>query len=237
MADFFDYHVMLDGSRRVLIIDLLPEKSCTFDCVYCPMERTKFKTDIQMSFGDPGFAGISAEISRKIRETKPDFVYIESKGESMLVSFISETIDYIHSEGLPVRLLTNGYILNEPLYRRIAEQCEEVVAELSCTSEEQFQRLSRPMEGMTLAKYILNMAQFGKWYRSGGDKNRRFILDIIALRGHNDDDASIARLKAFISLIEPDQVQVIQVTDSAKFMNAFGLTTTQLNDMAARLSR
>jgi wyosine [tRNA(Phe)-imidazoG37] synthetase (radical SAM superfamily) len=66
-------------------------------------------------------------------------------------------IDLIKSKGLPVRLLSNGYVLGRDEYIKIANMCDEVIGELKVTSEEHFQKIQRPIDGYTMEKHISNI--------------------------------------------------------------------------------
>ena len=85
-------------------------------------------------------------------------IFVNSKGEALLNDRIDDIIDLIKAKGKTVRLFTNGYLLGRSEYMKIANSCDEVVGEIKGLSEEDFQKLQRPIEGYTLAEYISNMA-------------------------------------------------------------------------------
>lgn len=75
-----------------------------------------------------------------------------------------ETVDLIKSHGRKVRLFSNGYMLGVPELMRIANKCDEVTGEVKCTSDDNFQKYQRPVEGYTLDKYIENMVNLQKLF-------------------------------------------------------------------------
>jgi len=95
-----------------------------------------------------------------------------SKGEAFVNDKIGDIIELIKVKGLPVRLLSNGYLLGRDKYIRIANKCDEVVGEIKVITEEEFQKVQRLIEGYTLEEYISNMVFFNKQY------NGKFIFEI-----------------------------------------------------------
>lgn len=106
-----------------------------------------------------------------------------------------------------VRLLSNGYLLGKNEYIKIANKCEEVIGEIKVITEEQFQKVQRPIEGYTLDEYILNMASFNKQYKG------KFIFEVTIIKGYNDDDKSVNKLKDVIKKIKPDKLEVVRIED------------------------
>ena len=53
MKNNFSYKdVYVEEGKRVLEINILPEKYCNFDCVFCPIGRSKNKIDVPTEFED-----------------------------------------------------------------------------------------------------------------------------------------------------------------------------------------
>ena len=125
----------------------------------------------------------------------------------LVVSYLKIAHDFIQSKNLPVRLLSNGYILARDEYINIANKCEEIIGEIKVITEEDFQKIQRPIEGYTLEEYISNMAFFNKQY------NGKFIFEITIIKGYNDDEKSIEKLKDIIKKISPDKVVVVRIDD------------------------
>lgn len=66
--------------------------------------------------------------------------------------------------GIPVRLLSNGYLLGKDKFINIANKCDEIIGEIKTITEEDFQKVQRPIEGNNLEEYISNMVKFNKQY-------------------------------------------------------------------------
>lgn len=212
----FDYKdIYVEDGRRVLEINILPEKYCNFDCIFCPIGRSNNKNDTQITFGNVDNS--LTELGRIIEQTNAELVFINSKGEALIHDQICNIIDFIKSKGLPVRLFSNGYLLGIKEYMEIANMCDEVVGELKVITEEAFQKVQRPVQGYTLDKYIFNMKNFQKQY-SG-----KFIFEITIIKGYNDDEVSVQKLKDVIQDISPDKLIIVRLEEE-KFQKKLGIT-------------
>lgn len=224
---YFSYKdLYIEDGRKVLEVNILPEKYCNFDCVFCPIGRSQHKTDVQRSF--PGTDNSIVELENNINALNPDLIFINSKGEALLNDRIDDIIDLIKANGKAVRLFTNGYLLGRSEYMKIANRCDEVVGELKVLSEEDFQRLQRPIKGYTLAEYISNMASFRRQYAG------RFIFEITIIKGCSDGPGSIEKLKDIIREISPDKIIVAKINDK-RFEKKFSITDERLEEISRAL--
>lgn len=215
-----------EGGKSILEINLLPEKYCNFDCIFCPIGRSKNKTDEQRAFN--GFEEVLAELSNLIRDLKPDLIFINSKGEAFVNDKLKAAIQFIKSRNIRVKLLTNGYLLGQDKYKEIANFCDEIIGEIKVTTDEDFQKIQRPMEGYTLEEHVHNMVNFRKQYRGN------FILEVTIIKGYNDSHQSIKQLKSIIESLSPSQVQVITI-DYEPFKAKLGISKERLAEISGFL--
>lgn len=226
MSNFSYKDVYIEEGKRVLEVNILPEKYCNFDCIFCPIGRSKNKVDSPISFNEIDVD--LNELENKIEETKADLIFINSKGEALINNKIDKIIRFIKNKGLIVRLLSNGYLLGKDEYKKIANDCDEVIGEIKVITEEDFQKIQRPIEGYTLDKYISNMALFNKQY------NGKFIFEITIIKGYNDDEKSINELKDIITKINPDKVIVSRIEEEI-FKKKLGISDEELQKISKEL--
>ncbi len=69
----------------------------------------------------------------------------------------------------------------------------------------------------TLSEYISNMVNFQKQY-SG-----KFIFEVTIIRGYNDDEVSVQKLKDVIQDISPDKLIVVRLEEE-RFQKKLGIT-------------
>ncbi|OPJ63018.1 radical SAM protein [Clostridium oryzae] len=214
MGGFSYKDIYIEDGRSVLEVNILPEKNCNFDCIFCPIGRAQNKVDTQKSFDKMDSS--LRELEKKIENTKAELIFINSKGEAFVNDKIDDIVDLIKGRGLPVRLFSNGYLLGKDEYMKIANKCDEVVGELKVVTEEDFQKAQRPIKGYTLVEYISNMVTFNKQYKG------KFIFEITIIRGYNDDEKSIRKIKNIINEISPDKI-IIARMDDKRFEKKLGI--------------
>lgn len=225
--DKFNYKdIYIEDGKRVLEMNVLPEKYCNFDCIFCPIGRSINKIDTQTSFDEMDNALI--EFEKTIEDTKPDLIFINSKGEALVNDKISDIIDLIKRKGIPVRLLSNGYILGRDEYIKIANKCDEIIGEIKAIKEEDFQKVQRPIEGYTLEEYIESMVKFNKQYEG------KFIFEITIIKGYNDDDESVKKLKNIIEKINPDKIIIERMNDEV-FKEKLGISDERYAEISNEL--
>lgn len=226
MNNFTYKDVYIEEGKKVLEVNILPEKHCNFDCIFCPIGRSKNKVDTQKSFDEIDIS--LAELNKKIDETKAELVFINSKGEAFINDKILDIIDFIKNKGVSVRLLSNGYLLGREEFIKIANKCDEIIGEIKVITEEDFQKIQRPIDGYTLEKYINNMISFNKQYKG------RFIFEVTIIKGYNDDEESVKKLKEVIKQISPDKIIVARMDDDI-FKKKLGISDEKFREISQEL--
>lgn len=204
--DYFKYkqdefiQVDEDG-RKVLAVDIQPEKACIFNCIVCSRGKTKYQTQWH-DFGpiEDSLQGLR----KKIAEDKPDLVEIYGQGDILTNLHLGEIINCIHDQGLPVRLITNCYLLGIDGHMELASKCEEVVGAFGIVDEEEFQKYHRPLPefGFTAAKQTESIAAFSQQYKG------KFKLRVFLSKGFNDSDGSARVLEDAVAQIRYDSLWV-----------------------------
>lgn len=226
MSVFSYKDIYIEDGKRVLEVNILPEKNCNFDCIFCPIGRSQDKVDTQKSFDQMETS--LRELESIIENTKAELIFINSKGEALVNDKIGDVIELVKIKGLPVRLLSNGYLLGREEYIEIANRCDEVIGEIKTITEEDFLKVQRPIEGYTLAEYISNMACFNKQYEG------KFIFEITIIKGYNDDEESVEMIKKIIKEISPNKIIVARIDDE-RFKKKLGITDERFEEITKEL--
>lgn len=226
MKPFWVSKIYLNEGKKTIDIRPLPSKYCSFDCVFCPFGRTKVKTDsADIIKGTDNFI---KELEYNLQKNKIDIVFINPNGEALANSELKNIITTIKKHNIEIELLTNGYILNNIEYRDTLNLCDKVIGELAVTTEENFKKIQRPLEGYTLKKYIDNMTEFNKWFKG------KFTIAITILKGYSDNEDDIEFFKNAIKRIQPDDI-TLETPTREKFKNAFGIYEEKLKYIEQRL--
>ncbi|MCP4669527.1 MAG: radical SAM protein, partial [Deltaproteobacteria bacterium] len=109
-------------SRRLglsLGIDLIPAKTCTFDCLYCQVGRTTRRTLEPRPFVPVG--DVAEEVEKRLQKTVPDVITLAGSGEPTLHSRIDHVIAAIKEmTKTKVAVLTNGSLFwREDVRKRV----------------------------------------------------------------------------------------------------------------------
>ncbi len=189
---------------RSLGIDLVPFKTCSYDCTYCQLGRTTNKT-IEMKQWFP-VDGIIEQLKEKL-SMKPDYITLSGSGEPTLFLKCDELITRIKQiTNVPVAVLTNGSLLWRPQVRKSLMQADLIVPSLDAGSERLFKYINRPHDDISFADMLEGLINLRKEY------NGQYWLEVFILAGVNTTEVEIDRLKDCIHLINPDKVQLNTVT-------------------------
>jgi wyosine [tRNA(Phe)-imidazoG37] synthetase (radical SAM superfamily) len=212
---------------RSLGVDLVPYKTCSYDCVYCQLGRTTNKTTERKEWVPLD------KVIDQLKDhlySKPDYITLSGSGEPTLFSRLDKLIYKIKEiTDISVAILTNGSLLWLPDVRDALKSADVVVPSLDAGSSQIFQYVNRPHPDITFSKMLQGLVDFRKVY-SG-----RYWLEVFLLAGVTTTEAEINRLKTCIVAIQPDLVQVNTVTRPPAEDFAEPVPKKQLEAIAAQL--
>ncbi|MFZ5453187.1 MAG: radical SAM protein [Thermodesulfobacteriota bacterium] len=187
---------------RSLGVDLIPRKSCPYDCVYCEvgpttqqtLDRFEYQTEAIIQELRSCLAHPAAEM---------DFITLAGSGEPTLNLGIGRIIQAIKEmTDTPVAVLTNGALLHLPEVRRELAAADVILPSLDSAIEETWRRINRPLPEMSLAQMIEGLFALRREYRG------QIWLEIMLLKGMNDTGEELAALRHVIERLAPDKVQL-----------------------------
>ena len=215
---------------RSLGVDLVPYKTCTFDCIYCDLERTTFKTTLRKSYVSTEEVQRELDLTLSSSEKKPDYITLSGSGEHTLNQNIGEIIHTIkHLTSIPLAVLTNGSLLSYEEVRKDLVEADVVLPSLDSITPTVFEHINRPHPSLKISEIISGLIQFRKEYRG------QIWLEVVFCRGINDEGEEIDRLKKVIERIQPDRVQLNTPIRPPAEEFAYPLTTTQLEEIGEKL--
>ena len=187
---------------RSLGVDLVPPKTCTYDCLYCEVGPTTHLTKKRRGYQ---VAGIIRELKDYLRDSEAalDFLTITGSGEPTLNLGLKEIIAAIRAlTTVPVAVLTNGSLLYLPEVRRDLAAAEVILPSLDAAREETFRRINRPLPGLTLEMVLDGLKALRREFAG------QIWLEVLLLKGLNDTEAELTGLRQKIKEIAPDKVQL-----------------------------
>lgn len=190
-----------DNGRKVLGVDIQPEKACIFNCIVCNRGKTVYQGEWH-DFGPIEDSLIC--LREKIEDVKPDIVEIFGQGDILTNIHLKEIIDCVHEIGLPVRLMTNCYLLGIGEHMKIASLAEEVMGAFGIVDDDKFEAYHRPVSELdfTPEKQAESIIRFSRQYKG------KFILRVFLSRNFNDSDESIRKIKEVVDQTRFDSLWV-----------------------------
>lgn len=215
---------------RSLGVDLVPYKTCTFDCIYCDLGRTTRKTITRQSYIPPEEIQGELELHLSVLDKKSDFITLSGSGEPTLNTDIGEIIRRIKDiTSTPVAILTNSSLLSSEEVRRDLSEADVVLPSLDAITPALFEYINRPVPSLGIEKIISGLIQFRKQYRG------QIWLEILFCRGVNDGKKEIEKLKEVIERIKPDKIQLNTPVRPPAEDFVFPLTLGQLEEIRKTL--
>jgi wyosine [tRNA(Phe)-imidazoG37] synthetase (radical SAM superfamily) len=212
---------------RSLGVDLVPFKTCTYDCIYCQLGQTTCKT-IERKEWVP-LDSILEQLKEKL-STKPDYITLSGSGEPTLYSRIDELIDGIKAiTDVPVAVLTNGSLLWQEDVRRQLMNADLVIPSLDAGDETMFRLVDRPREEISFEQMLSGLINFRRTFR--GD----YWLEVFVLGDHTALPEEFAKIAKWIGHIKPDRVQMNTVSRPPAEQCAVGVSRQALDELASSL--
>jgi wyosine [tRNA(Phe)-imidazoG37] synthetase (radical SAM superfamily) len=173
------------------------EKTCSFDCVYCQLGRTRHHRAQRREFVP--VARLAGEVEA-LPALDLDYVTFSGTAEPTLASNLGEAIDEVKRRiQAPVAVLTNSSLMWKREVRAALARADKVVAKLDAPTEGLLRAINRPVQGITLEKILAGIRAFREGY--GGC----LALQMMFLQANQDQAQALAQLAREV---EPDEIEV-----------------------------
>lgn len=196
-------------SRRLgfsLGASLTPYKICNFDCIYCQLGKAK---DFKTARGEYiKTEDILSELVFWLKDNKEeaqklDYITISGLGEPTLNIKIGEIINGIKEiTAIPLAVITNASLLSDAIVRSELLNSDLIVPSLDAADPKTFALINRPGPGIKIERIINGLIALRKEYRG------KIWLEVMLVRGVNDNLRQIKILKDIIDKINPDRIQL-----------------------------
>jgi wyosine [tRNA(Phe)-imidazoG37] synthetase (radical SAM superfamily) len=212
---------------RSLGIDLCPMKTCSYDCIFCQLGRTKKTTGKREEFFP--LEEICNEIIHWLQaDGQAEYITLAGSGEPTLYSRFGELVDFIHSKtDIPVLLLSNGSLFWQKEVREAASKVDVVKLSMSAWNQDLFEKINRPVQEVTFKRMIDGEIEFRKKYKG------KLILEVFLLTGINATQADVGKIAQFANQIKPDTIHFNTVTRPAAEEFAHSVTKKEMEQFSA----
>jgi len=193
-------------SRRLgfsLGVDIIPFKTCSFDCIYCELGKTNRQTIEPTDTIKPETILNELEEVLSSSPLTIDYITLSGSGEPTLHPDLGLIIKEIKKmTSVPVALITNGSLLFKDEVLKKVLEADVVVPSLDAPDPVVFQTVNRPHPSLTFEQLITGLINLGKC------KGPWIWLEVLLLRGMNDAPGQVEQFKPLLEKINPEKIQL-----------------------------
>ncbi len=213
---------------RSLGVDIVPFKTCSYDCIYCQLGRTTCKTIEQKEWVP--LAEVLQELRTKL-SSRPDYITLSGSGEPTLFFRTEELISRIKAmTDIPVAVLTNGSLLWKEDVRKQLLNADLVIPSLDAGDEAVFCAVNRPHSDITFEKMLNGLIHFRREFKG------QYWLEIFLVAGYTASETEVDKLAKCVDLIRPDRVQLNTVTRPPAEKFALNVSPARMTELAKRFN-
>ncbi|HRR31487.1 MAG TPA: radical SAM protein [Candidatus Sumerlaeia bacterium] len=211
---------------RSLGVDLVPPKTCSYDCIFCQLGRTTNKTAELAAYAPA--QEILEELKSKLSEIPaPDYITLSGSGEPTLHSQMGDIIRGIRQiTAIPIAVITNGSLLWMPEVRRALADADVVLPSLHAGESALFQRINRCAPDISFEAMADGLIRFREEFKG------QIWLEVFIMAGINDSDEDIKKVANLTSRIRPDKVQLNTATRPTSEKNVRPVDAQRLHEIA-----
>lgn len=197
------------SSKRLgqsLGVDLLPSKSCTWNCIYCQLGRTKSYVTHREEFFPK--EDIFQEIREAVASRSPiDWITFVGSGETTLYKELGWLVHETKAlTDIPVAVITNGSLLSDPDVRKALLEADAVLPSFNAGSAELFERIDRPAPGFTYERHLEGLKAFRREYTG------QLWVEVMLIAGLNDSPEALQDSARALREIAPDTIHLVLPT-------------------------
>ncbi|MCD6523868.1 MAG: radical SAM protein [Thermococcus sp.] len=190
-------------SRRLgksLGVNNIPDKVCSYACVYCQIGRTLRMEIERRPFYDPVL--VFEEVREKVEEAKRlgeriDYITFVPDGEPTLDSNLGVEVELLRDLNVPLAILTNSSLIWREDVRRDLLSFDFVSLKVDAVSEPLWRKVDRPHKALKLDDILSGMIKFRESFEG------KLVTETMLIDGINYN-GELERIASFLSRLDPD---------------------------------
>lgn len=220
-------------SRRLgfsLGVDIIPHKTCSFDCIYCECGKTDVLTLERKIYSPTG--KIIQELDNFLKEETPlDYITFSGSGEPTLHSEIGKIIAHIKNNypHHKTAVLTNSSLLKESQVVKDILEADLIVASLDAVSDEKFKLVNRPHANLQAQDICFGIEKLSR-------EHSNVNIEILFVSGVNDTKEELTLFKDYLSSLNFEMLQINTVSRPAAEKWAKALSAKELKEIVNYLN-
>jgi wyosine [tRNA(Phe)-imidazoG37] synthetase (radical SAM superfamily) len=186
---------------RSLGVSPIPQKTCSYNCIYCQLGQTN-KLQVKRKSFYPK-EDILSDIGKVMNFANADHITFVGDGEPTLCKDLGWLIKSCKNKWqIPVAVITNGSLFFMGDVRQDLKSSDVVLPTLDAGSEEVYRTLNRPHGSIGFEEMLQGQVDFRKEYPG------KIWLEVMLVKGVNDSDESLLEIKDAIEQVKPDRIYI-----------------------------
>jgi len=188
---------------RSLGVNNIPDKVCSYACVYCQIGRTLRMEIERRTFYEPEF--VFEEVSKKVEEARErgeriDYVTFVPDGEPTLDANLGLEVELLRDLDVPLAILTNSSLIWREDVRNDLLSFDLVSLKLDAVREEFWRRIDRPHKSLSLKKILDGMLTFRDEF------DGKLVTETMLVNVDYGDE--LERIAAFLAELRPNKAYI-----------------------------
>ena len=187
---------------RSLGVNLVPCKTCSFDCIFCQAGNTTNLTLERREYVP--ILDVIAELDLWLKNCgTADYITLSGLGEPTLHSRFGDILEAVHEKcSIKAALLTNSSLLYIPEVRRAAAKADMVKVSLSAWDQPSFEDINRPHPQLTFQRVLDGIREFRAEFTG------ELWLEVFVLFRVNANESAMEKIARLVSTIHPNRIHL-----------------------------
>jgi len=183
------------------INNIIPPKTCSYNCIYCQVGKTIKKSCKRESFYRPEviFEAVTQHLSKLSKDNYPDYLTFVSNGEPTLDENLGEAIKLLKRTDIPVAVISNASLLFHDSVKKDLQMADWVSLKMDAGDIITWYLINRPVAGLDYDTTLTNIQLFRDGYKG------RLCTETMIANGLNDSGENISLLADIIKGINPEK--------------------------------
>ena len=181
------------------INNITSTKTCSYSCIYCQVGLTHNYSFEREVFYEPSviFDEVQEHLSKLAQSDKPDYLTFVANGEPTLDIHLGESIEKLKILNIPIAVITNASLLNDPQVREELQLADWVSVKIDVGNESIWKKINRPLAKVDFKEYVKGLITFSKEFKG------ILVSETMLVEGVNDNAKDVLQTAALVSTVNP----------------------------------
>jgi len=150
-------------------------------------------------FYDPEviYSEVEKHLAKLSVADQPDYLTFVANGEPTMDINLGRSIEKLKMLNIPIAVITNASLLNDPLVRADLFQADWVSVKIDTGSEAIWKKINKPTDKIDFESYVKGLITFSKEF------NGKLVSETMMVKGVNDKPGDVLQTAAFVSSVHP----------------------------------